>query len=305
MNEVTDTGLKRASSDWTPVPWLAAVLSLLITPLGLLYVQRPRLAAGYLGVVVAAAITSALSMWAFGSEPLSELLSVVPLVIAITCAVHSFRLARRQLPTSQRAWYSRWYGLVGIPAALFAIVFAVRAFLYEPFRIPSASMHPTIPAGSLVIIRKFGFGQYGTFGIQLWRRPATVSIARGDIVVHRSPSDPSVMHIRRVVGVPGDHVQYRDRQLVINEQPVPVRIVRDEGEYRYAIETLDGREITVAFMPGRPFKEFDQVLPPGEYALFGDSRDNARDSRFGGLTRQDDIVGRVENVFPARTSRSP
>ena len=87
--------------------------------------------------------------------------------------------------------------------------------------------------------------------------------------------------------------------------PVPVQIVRDEGAYRYAMETLDGREFTVAFMPGRPFKAFDQVLPPGEYALFGDSRDNARDSRFGGPTPQDDIVGRVTKVFPVRTSGSP
>jgi signal peptidase I len=166
-------------------------------------------------------------------------------------------------------------------------------------------MHPTIPQGSYVIVGKVGFGQYGTFGIQPWRGPATVSIARGDIVVHRSRADPSVMHITRVVGLPGDHVQYRDRQLTINGRAVPVQVVSDDGEYRYATEMLDGRTFTVAFMPERPFTAFDQVLPAGEYALFGDSRDNARDSRFGGLIRQEDIVGRVEKVFPARTSGSP
>ena len=81
--------------------------------------------------------------------------------------------------------------------------------------------------------------------------------------------------------------------------------MRDEGEYRLAIEMLDDREVTVAFMPGRPFKEFDQVLPAGEYALFGDSRDNARDSRYGGLTRQDDIVGRVIKDLSGAHSAEP
>jgi signal peptidase I len=235
----------------------------------------------------------------------AALLSVVPLAVTVTCAVHSYRVARRQGPPARRAWYSRWYGLAAFPVQVLTIGFLVRSFLYEPFRIPSASMHPTIPEGSYVIVSKAGFGQYGTFGIQPWRRPATAVIARGDVVVHRLPADPAVSYVRRVVGLPGDHVQYRDRQLTINGRAVPVHIVRDEGEYRYATEALDGRTFTVAFMPGRPCKDFDQVLPPGEYALFGDNRDNARDSRYVGLIRQGDIVGRVAKVFPPRTPQSP
>ena len=69
-------------------------------------------------------------------------------------------------PPTRRAWYSRWYGLAAFPVLVLTIVFLVRSFLYEPFRIPSASMHPTVPEGSYVIVSKAGFGQYGTFGIQ-------------------------------------------------------------------------------------------------------------------------------------------
>ena len=212
MDRVPDTELT-GTSDWKPAPWLAAVLSLLSTPLGLLYVQRPWLAAGYL---VAGLIAAAASI-------------AVDVGVRLGAAVRDAggRTARGHrhvcrafvsCGTSPGAYRATCLVLALVRASGFP-----RAGAHDRFSRPivsvravpdsSASMHPTIPAGSYVIVSKAGSGQYGTFGVQPWRRPATAVIARGDIVVHRSSADPSVMHVARVVGLPGDHVRYLDRQL--------------------------------------------------------------------------------------------
>jgi len=290
--------------DWKPVPWLAAVLGLIAQPLGMLYVQRPWLATGYFLVAALVGVMAFFSMWAFGSETLEVALSMSSWAIAIGCAVHAFHIARGTAAVGERRWYSRWYGLACFPAVVFMVGLAFRSFVYEPFRIPSDSMYPTIPAGSIMFVKKSGFGHYGTYGISLWGGESTEPIVRGDIVVHELAAESSVRYVHRVVAIPGDHIQYLDRRLVINGQPVPVQIGREDVTYRYAVERLDGHEVTVAFMHERPSVDFDQVVPRNQYALFGDNRDNARDSRFVGLVPRECIIGRVVKILPPRQARS-
>jgi signal peptidase I len=286
--------------NWKPVPWIAAVLNLLAAPLGMLYVQRPWMALAYFLAGGLVGVMAFLSMWIFGSAAASIALYMAGWAIAICCAVHAFRIARGIAAVPHRRWYARWYGLAGLPVALFLVALVLRSFLYEPFRIPSESMYPTVPAGSIVFVKKAGFGNYGTYGITLWAGHSTESIARGDIVVHRLVTDPSTNYLSRIVAMPGDHVQYVHRQLIVNDQSVPVRIVREDDTYQYALEQLDGRDVTIAFMPDRPSHDFDQVVPPGKYVVFGDSRDNARDSRFIGLIPRQNIVGRVAKILSPR-----
>lgn len=287
--------------EWKPIPWIAAALSLIVTPLGMLYVKAPKLAAIYWLVAIATGVLAFTSIFGQGSEALSTAAGVLGWIVSIGCAVHSYRLAQRAAPATERPWYSRWYGLAAFPVAVLVAVFLFRAFGYEPFRTPSESMLPTLPPGSVVFVDKSGYGHYGTFGIRLWKGEARAPLARGDIVVHRLVADPTTAYVGRVIGMPGDHVIYADRRLILNGKPVPIEFGRKDGIYQYAIERMDNVEVTIALIPERYSRDFDQVVPPGQLVIFGDSRDNARDSRYIGLVPRENVVGRVVKIFRSQS----
>jgi signal peptidase I len=178
---------------------------------------------------------------------------------------------------------------------------AIRLFVYAPFRVPSDSMYPTVPNGSFVIVDKRGFGNVGPFR-QLKMMP-TATIDRGDLVTFYVGDDATV-YLKRVIGLPGDHVTLEGRQLTVNGTAVPVRVapgppVRNgRFQYQLAAETIDGQEVNIAWLPTRVSPGFDGVVPEGHYFMLGDNRDNARDSRFAdiGFVPKQKIIGRVVNV---------
>jgi len=182
------------------------------------------------------------------------------------------------------------------------VVLVVRSFLFEPFRIPSSSMMPTLLIGDFIFVNKFSYGL---------RLPVLNSKIlelgeprRGDVVVFRLPSAPSTNYIKRLVGLPGDSVSYRSGQIFINGQPVPVSIV---GPYQGGDQdnSLLGREILgevehqVLWMPGRGSLEGSFIVPPGHYFMMGDNRDNSRDSRYEGVGMIPDsnIAGRAVRIW--------
>ncbi|MDD2546709.1 MAG: signal peptidase I [Burkholderiaceae bacterium] len=213
-------------------------------------------------------------------------------------------------------WWLDW------TAGLFpviAVVFLLRSFLFEPFKIPSGSMVPTLLVGDLILVNKF------TYGIRLpvihtqiteGTRPA-----RGDVMVFRYPPQPSLDYIKRVVGVPGDEVAYRNKRLTLNGQPLPTRNAPDffdEGAMRYfkqLEEDLNGKTHRVlnnpdapAFVQGAtdfPYRENCRYsvegvvckVPAGHYFLMGDNRDNSLDSRFWGFVPERNIVGKAFFVW--------
>src|SRR5258708_19094028 len=201
-----------------PNKWIAAVLGLFIQPAGMLYVARPGWAAVYfaLAVIIVLGNMSVLR----GRELAGD---VIVLLVAIICAIHAYRLARDYRELLRRPWYSRWYGLVGIAAALAALAFGTRAFLFEPFRFPSRSMAPSIEPRAHLIVRKWGYGNYGTFGIHVIRTGMSSALPRGDIVVFEYPADPSLSYVRRLVGLPGDRLSYYNKRLKINDEEIRVR----------------------------------------------------------------------------------
>jgi signal peptidase I len=280
--------------EWRPKRWLAALLSLLVPFLGLLYLQRPRLALVYLlaswvaqaasfGLtVVAGVVAGAVGVAAFYG-------------VGVVAAIHSFRLAGAPAPTTERRWYSRWYGLIAAVLVNYGVLVAVRSFVFEPFRTPSDSMFPTLPSGSFVIVKKWGYGDYGSLGVRILRKEPTAEIKRGELILfRRSQSIDDVVYVKRVIGLPGDHVLCSRTGLVINGKAVPTTSEESRGHYQFKMETLDGISFSVAYLPSRPARDFELVVPEGHYFMLGDNRDNSRDSRHFGAIPSGNLVGRVE-----------
>ncbi len=199
------------------------------------------------------------------------------------------------------------------------IVFVLRSFLFEPFKIPSGSMLPTLEIGDFILVNKF------TYGIRLpVINKKIISInqpQRGDVMVFRYPENPSLDYIKRVVGIPGDTVAYQYKRLTVNGQPVdstkifdyhhPERLYYSDQfvakmgkvEHRYLNDSD-----APAFIPDAtqfPYREnctYNAAgvickVPPGHYFMMGDNRDNSRDSRFWGFVPDENIVGKAVFIW--------
>jgi len=227
-----------------------------------------------------------------------------------------FSLAAKRGSGAVEPWWVE-YAKSFFPVIL--VVFCIRSFLIEPFKIPSGSMIPTLQVGDFILVNKF------TYGIRLPIIDKKIiqlnDPQRGDVMVFRYPEDPSLDYIKRVVGLPGDIVEYRNKHLTINgvEQPQ-----QPDGEYNYVetglnfvhtekrIETLGTRKHAVLINPDKPTVHLGAVaefpgrenctydtdlvrckVPDGQYFMMGDNRDNSRDSRYWGFVPDDQIVGKA------------
>ncbi len=241
-----------------------------------------------------------------------------------SAAVHAAKVAALAttgaplLPKTHQPWWLDW------TAGLFPVilmVFLLRSFLYEPFKIPSGSMIPTLQIGDLILVNKFHFGM---------RLPVTHQkitegspVARGDVIVFRYPPTPSINYIKRVVGVPGDTVAYINKTLTINGKPIsksPLPDYYNDSRMMYAKrfeEQIGGKthqllnydSQSAAWTSGtvqdRPFAnncEYGEMgvtckVPEGYYFMMGDNRDDSMDSRYFGFVPDANIVGRAFFVW--------
>jgi signal peptidase I len=298
-----------------PSKWGAAVLGLLAQPIGMMYVGQIRWA----GIYVFGALLLGVSGFCF--HKFDILISLFQVLFAITCAVHAYRLASGYPDNKSRPSYSRWYGLIGAISGIFIILFGMRAFLIEPFRFPSGSMLPTIPLRSNLIVQKWGYGNYGAYGLTLFRSSISSPLERGDIVVFEYPLDRSIRYAKRLIGLPGDNIEYRHKRLKINGVLAEVSQVEnffhsERTSYsKQFIENLGGIEHRILnddavppFVGGissYPFREnciYDDsgvvcTVPDAHYFMLGDNRDNSRDSRMWGFVPTDHIVGKVVEIL--------
>ena len=187
---------------------------------------------------------------------------------------------------------------------IFLIVLLLRSFLVEPFRIPSGSMMPTLLVGDFILVNKYDYGirlpLFDTKVINIGEPK------RGDVVVFRYPKDPSIPFIKRIIGVPGDHIVYHDKTLFINGKRVS-----DQTEGRYIgtgsgemmtgsleyKEDLPGHPHDILIIPGRPSVDVDLRVPAGEYFVLGDNRDNSKDSRYWGFVPDANLIGRAFMIW--------
>jgi signal peptidase I len=229
-------------------------------------------------------------------------------------------LAEAKVKLLMQPWWLDW------TAGLFPViitVFLLRSFLFEPFKIPSGSMIPTLAIGDLILVNKF------TYGLRLPVLHTKITDGtppqRGDVMVFRYPPKPSLDYIKRVVGVPGDEVAYLNKKLTINGQPLSKDVLPDfldEDTMRYSKQfeevvssngsskkhRLLNDEDRPAFVPGVedfPNKQNCSYtvegvtckVPPGHYFMMGDNRDNSLDSRYWGFVPDRNIVGKAFFVW--------
>jgi signal peptidase I len=184
------------------------------------------------------------------------------------------------------------------------IVLILRSFLIEPFRIPSGSMMPTLLDGDFILVNKF------TYGIRLpVINEKVIDIGepeRGDVAVFRYPKDPTVDYIKRVIGLPGDHIVYRDKKLYINGKYMEQT---DFGLYeatgtgitmagaQLVEEDLVTVEHHILIDDDRPVLNMEYTVGEGEYFVMGDNRDNSNDSRFWGTVPEENLVGRAFMIW--------
>ncbi len=215
-------------------------------------------------------------------------------------------------------WWLDW------TAGLFpviVVVFLLRSFLFEPFKIPSGSMIPTLLVGDLILVNKYHYGI--RLPVLNTRITEGNKPQRGDVMVFRYPPRPSQDYIKRVIGVPGDEVAYLNKRLTLNGQPVPtqalpeffdedaMRYFKQYGEtlgekpHRLIVDTDRRGGFSEAEIGDFPFRDNCRYsvegvvckVPEGHYFMMGDNRDNSLDSRYWGFVPDQNIVGKAFLVW--------
>lgn len=240
------------------------------------------------------------------------LLFILLVVTGLVALADKLYFAKRRAADAKEPWWIE-YGKSFFPVIL--IVFFLRSFLVEPFKIPSGSMLPTLLVGDFILVNKF------TYGIRLpivnQKLVPLNDPTRGDVIVFRYPRDESVDYIKRVIGVPGDKVVWLNKRLSINGKAVDTQ---PAGEFvnreRYQVskklaESIDGRthEILIEsdappvlpYVEPYPHREnchytpesITCTVPPGHYFVMGDNRDNSQDSRVWGFVPDRNVVGKA------------
>ncbi|WP_291335322.1 signal peptidase I [Acinetobacter sp. UBA801] len=204
-----------------------------------------------------------------------------------------------------------------------AVVMVLRSFLYEPFNIPSDSMVPTLETGDFILVNKF------EYGVRLPIINSKIidvgSPERGEVAVFRYPPQPSISYIKRIVGLPGDHIVYDHGQLSINGEKVtktPIQFSREKDSLDtptaiYHQETLGTHTFTMRELEGvnvarqAPFLNYvdngkysaenglywEVKVPEGHYFAMGDNRDQSADSRFWGFVPEENLTGRAFYIW--------
>jgi signal peptidase I len=244
------------------------------------------------------------------------ILFILLLATGVIWAFDYFYARKRRPAGAPDPWWVE-YGGSFFPVIL--VVFFLRSFLVEPFKIPSGSMIPTLLVGDFILVNKF------TYGIRLpilnTKIIALNEPKRGDVMVFRYPEDPSLDYIKRVVGLPGDTVTYRNKRLFINGVAQPVKPAPDylhKDKLYYSpqyLENLGGVEHSIlnekdapTYVPNVfpfPFREncnyntegFSCTVPQGHYFMMGDNRDASSDSRVWGFVPERNIVGRAFMIW--------
>ncbi len=244
------------------------------------------------------------------------ILLILLVITGVLYAADVFKFRKLRAKDAKEPVWVEW-GAGFFPVIL--IVFVLRSFFFEPFKIPSGSMIPTLLVGDFILVNKF------TYGIRLPvinKKIIDVNLPqRGDVMVFRYPEDPSLDYIKRVVGLPGDTISYQNKQLSINGQKLESEQLDDylhterlyySKQFTEKLGDVEHRFLNDVDMPAFihdpasfPYREnctYNAAgvickVPEGHYFMMGDNRDNSRDSRAWGFVPEENIVGKAFFVW--------
>lgn len=229
------------------------------------------------------------------------ILTLLVLVSGAIALIDFLFFARKRVAGTRPFWvveYARSFFPV------FLSVLLIRSFLIQPYRVPTGSLAPTVLPGDFIVVNQFAYGL---------RLPVLntkiLSIGepkRGDIMLFRFPKDPKVLFVKRVIGLPGDHVIYRNKVLIVNNNTMwqtayGMDLYVEDGfsmPVHVKIEKLDQLIHKIFVKPGhREWENVDVVVPPGSYFVMGDNRDNSDDSRSWGFVPEANLIGKAFGVW--------
>lgn len=224
-------------------------------------------------------------------------------VVAGVISLVDLLFFKRRRPTGKKAPMVIEYARAFFPVLL--VVWVMRSFIIQPYRVPTGSLEPTVMPGDFIAVEQFAYGL---------RLPAMnqkiIPIGepkRGDIALFRWPKDPSIVFVKRVIGLPGDHVVYKNKILTINGKEAKQKLLfkaYDENEWGYKRpvyvkqEDLGGVNHNIYVQPyGGEMGDYNLVVPKGEYFMMGDNRDNSDDSRQWGFVPEKDLIGKAFGIW--------
>ena len=241
-----------------------------------------------------------------------NILSLLTIFTGVICLVDFMWYHIKKIPIKKNSKNSV---IIDYSRSFFPIlltVFIVRSLLFQPYRVPTGSLEPTIMPGDLILVNQYDYGLY----LPLWNKKF-INIGepkRGQIALFRWPVNPTVTFVKRVIGLPGDHISYQNKVLYVNGKKVPQTFIKatleigDDGktwkakEYK---EDLDGVQYLILRRPNCPAQNFTElIVPKGRYFMMGDNRDDSDDSRSWGFVPDNAFIGHALFVWMSWDSQN-
>ncbi len=232
-----------------------------------------------------------------------NILVLLTVFTGVVTLVDSLLRRKRKIPGKSKHHWIVEYSRSFFP--VFLVVVLIRAFIFQPYRVPTGSLEPTVIPGDLIFVTQFNYG----LKLPLWDKTLIPvdNPQRGQIALFRWPVNPKLTFVKRVIGVPGDHISYTNKVFTINGKPAQQRYL---GEFNEVLasgktrkvkqyqEDLAGVKHNILINPNAPAQNFKElVVPRGVYFMVGDNRDDSDDSRSWGFVPREYFIGRALFVW--------
>ena len=273
--------------EWKPKGWIAILIGIFLQPFTFLYVNKVRLFWIYFLITVVLGIAD----FYFNS--------FITISLSVICPLHAYLSIKRYDESLKRNWYSRWWGIPSIYLAMLAPIFIIRSFFYEPYSIPASSMSPSVNLGDLIIIKKWGYRSYGTYGVSILDTEVQEKelIKRGNIYTFYPPNNDKAF-IKRLIGMPGDDIEIKQGIISINGKIIQSKVISQLPDEDIYEEALGDTTYNIKITPQhRLLIDVELKVPEDEYFFLGDNRDRSSDSRMWGTVPSSDFIGELVYIY--------